>query len=72
MEKRLRSRGFSDFIPFYDKITCPRNQGKVVDIGFLDLHMAFGTVPPSILLSRFIVCLLKKRMKVRTGGKSVT
>lgn len=56
----------TDFISFYDKVTCLMDEGNIAGVVFLDLHKAFATVPHSILLNtlktkmgRFMVCLLK-------------
>ena len=61
------------FISFCDKVICPVDEGKVVDVVFLDFSKAFDTVLHSILLdklsycgmSRFMVLWVKNRLKSR-------
>jgi len=42
---------FSYWISSCDKVTCPVDEGKMVDVVFLDFSEAFDTVPHSILLA---------------------
>ncbi|KAK4806138.1 hypothetical protein QYF61_001061 [Mycteria americana] len=63
----------SNLISFYDKVTRLVDEGKAVDVVFLDFSKAFDTVPQSILLdklsncgmSRFTVCWVKNWLEGR-------
>ncbi|GAB0208399.1 mitochondrial enolase superfamily member 1 [Grus japonensis] len=63
----------TNLISFYDKVTCLVDEGKVVDVVFLDFSKAFDTVPHSILpdklsncgMSGFTVCWVKNWLKGR-------
>ncbi|KAK4810585.1 hypothetical protein QYF61_007322 [Mycteria americana] len=63
----------TNLISFYDKVTRLVDEGKAVDVVFLDFSKAFDTVPHSILLdklsncgmSRYMVRWLKKWLKGR-------
>jgi len=62
-----------NLISFYDKVTHLADEGKAVDVLFLDFSRAFDTVLHSILLdklsscgmSRFMVCWVKNWLKGR-------
>ena len=40
----------TSLISFYDKVTCLVNEGKAVNVVYLDFSKAFDTVPPNILM----------------------
>ena len=67
------SNAKSTWISFYDKVTHLVDEGKVVDVVFLDFSKAFDTVPHSILpdklsncgMSRYTVRWVKNWLKGR-------
>ena len=42
----------TNLISFYDQVTCVGDEGKAVDVFYLDFSKAFDTVSPSILLEK--------------------
>ena len=42
----------TSLISFYDQVTQLADEGKAVDVVYLDFSKAFGTVPHSILLEK--------------------
>lgn len=70
----------ADVMSFYNKVTCPDDDEKVVDTVFLCFHKAFGTVPHIILLDTlsndemngFTVIWVKNWLKVRAQTVTVS
>jgi len=42
----------TNLISFYDQVTCLLDEGKAVDIIYLDFCNSFNTVPHSVLLEK--------------------
>ncbi|GAB0207336.1 mitochondrial enolase superfamily member 1 [Grus japonensis] len=74
-----RKSCLTNLISFYDKVTCLVDEGKAVDVVFLDFSKAFDTVLHSILLdklsncemSRYTVCWVKNWLNSRAQSDVV-
>ncbi|GAB0177995.1 mitochondrial enolase superfamily member 1 [Grus japonensis] len=63
----------TSLISFYDKVTCLVDEGKAVDVVYLDFSKAFGTILHSILLEKLaahgldghMLCWVKTRLDGR-------
>ncbi|KAJ7410011.1 rna-directed dna polymerase from mobile element jockey-like [Pitangus sulphuratus] len=52
----MKGRSFlTNLICFYDKVTCLVNEGKAVDVVYLDISKAFDTVSRSIVLEKLLM-----------------
>lgn len=47
---------FTNLISLYNKVNCLVDEGRTVDVLYLDFRKAFDTVPCSILLEKFTAC----------------
>ena len=64
---------FTNLISFYDQVTRLVDEGKAVDVVYLDFHEAFDSIPHSILLEKLAAHALDKELaewpSVESGGE---